>query len=73
MLAATAGCVYPTMLRSTIDPSYTLDATNASSGALSQQVGIYWWILAMIITVGYFIYLYRSFRGKVNLEEGYGH
>lgn len=73
MLAATAGCVFPTMLRSTIDPAYTLTATNAASGALSQQVGIYWWILAMIITIGYFVFLYRSFRGKVNLDEGYGH
>jgi cytochrome d ubiquinol oxidase subunit II len=73
MLASTAGAVFPTMLRSTIDPAYTLTATNAASGALSQQVGLYWWILAMIITIGYFIFLYRSFSGKVNLEEGYGH
>jgi len=73
MLAATAGCVFPVMLRSTLDPAYTLDATNASSGALSQQVGIYWWLLAMAITVGYFVFLYRSFKGKVRLEEGYGH
>ena len=73
MLAATAGCVFPTMLRSTISPAYTLDATNASSGALSQQVGIYWWVIAMAITVGYFVFLYRSFKGKVRLDEGYGH
>ena len=72
MLAATAGAVFPVMLRSTLDPLYTLDAFNASSGALSQQVGIYWWALAMIITVGYFVFLYKSFKGKVILDS-YGH
>jgi cytochrome d ubiquinol oxidase subunit II len=73
MLAATAGAVFPTMLPSTLDPANSLTAFNASSGALSLQVGIYWWVLAMIITIGYFVFLYRAFRGKVNLSEGYGH
>jgi cytochrome d ubiquinol oxidase subunit II len=72
MLAATAGAVFPIMLRSTIDASYTLDAMNASSGVLSQNIGIYWWALAMVITVGYFVFLYRSFKGRVILDS-YGH
>jgi len=72
MLASTAGAVFPVMLRSTIDPAYTLDAVNASAGALSQSVGIYWWALAMVITIGYFVFLYKSFKGKVKLDS-YGH
>jgi cytochrome d ubiquinol oxidase subunit II len=67
-----AGALFPVMLRSTIDPAYTLDAVNASAGALSQSVGIYWWALAMVITIGYFVFLYKSFKGKVKLDS-YGH
>lgn len=73
MLAGAATAVYPVLLPSTVDHAYDLNATNASSGALSQHVGIYWWIGAMLLTVIYFVFLFRSFRGKVNLEEGYGH
>jgi len=69
LLAATATGVYPTLLASTIDPAFTLDISNASAGGIGMSVGIYWWIAAMIITVGYFIYLFRTFAGKVKLGE----
>ena len=73
MLAATAGAVYPTMLTSTIDPANTLTIANASAGQLSLQVGFYWWMIAIVIAIGYFVYLFRSFAGKVRVDEGYGH
>ncbi|HVT13152.1 MAG TPA: cytochrome d ubiquinol oxidase subunit II [Fimbriimonadaceae bacterium] len=73
MLAATAFGLYPTLLSSTIDPDFDLTIANATSGQLSLHVGIVWWILAMILAVGYFIYLFRSFRGKVDLKQDYGH
>jgi cytochrome bd ubiquinol oxidase subunit II len=73
MLAATAVGVYPVLLSSTIDPSFDLTVTNASSGDLSLNVGIFWWVPAIGLAIVYFVYLFRSFRGKVNLEEGYGH
>lgn len=73
MLAATAGAVFPTMLTSTIDPHFTLTAYNSASGPLSMQVGIYWWVVAIAIAIGYFVFLYRAFRGKVAAGESYGH
>lgn len=73
MLAATALGLFPTLLSSTLDPAFDLNTSNASAGPLSLQVGLGWWVLAMILTIGYFIYLFRSFRGKVNLKEDYGH
>jgi cytochrome bd-type quinol oxidase subunit 2 len=31
-----------------------------------------WWSVGMATALGYFCYLYRSFKGKVSLEgEGY--
>ena len=33
-------------------------------------VGFVWWSIGMVIALGYFVFLYRMFRGKVNLAEG---
>ncbi|HTQ11963.1 MAG TPA: cytochrome d ubiquinol oxidase subunit II [Fimbriimonadaceae bacterium] len=73
MLAATASGVYPTLLGSTVSPAYDLNIVTASAGPLNLRVGLGWWIIAIILAIGYFTYLFRSFRGKVNPEEGYGH
>jgi cytochrome d ubiquinol oxidase subunit II len=32
-------------------------------------IGSVWWTLAMILALGYFVFIYRTFRGKVNLGE----
>jgi cytochrome bd ubiquinol oxidase subunit II len=29
-----------------------------------------WWTIGMILSVGYFVFVYRMFRGKVQLEGG---
>jgi len=31
-----------------------------------------WWSLAILLAIGYFTYLFHSFRGKVRLEGGDG-
>jgi cytochrome d ubiquinol oxidase subunit II len=73
MLAATAAGVYPTLLNSTLNPAYSLNIENASTGALGLHVGIYWWVIAIVIAIGYFVYLFRTFGGKVDMESEYGH
>ncbi len=70
MLVATAGALYPVLLRSTIDDAFTLDVTNASSESAGLASGLVIWAAAMILAVGYFAYLFRSFRGKA---DGRGH
>jgi cytochrome d ubiquinol oxidase subunit II len=72
MLAATAAAMYPFLLFSTLDPAWDLSIHNAAAGGLALQVGLVWWIPAVLIAIGYFIYLFRSFRGKVG-AEGHGH
>jgi cytochrome d ubiquinol oxidase subunit II len=69
LLFATVGTLYPVLLRSTIDANYTLDAFNASSPRATLVIGLTVWIPAMLLAVGYFTYLYRSFRGKVQVED----
>jgi cytochrome d ubiquinol oxidase subunit II len=68
MLGATAAGMFPHILISTLSPRFTLDAYNAAAGALSLRVGLVWWGIAMLLAIGYFIFLFRSFRGKVGLE-----
>lgn len=72
MLGATAALVYPNILVSTLNPAYNLTIDNAASGGLAMKIGLYWWIPALVLAVGYFVYMFRQFRGKVE-PDGDGH
>lgn len=69
LLLATTGTLYPVILRSTVDPRHTLDAFNASSPRATLVIGLVAWLPAMALAVGYFVYLYRTFGGKVQTED----
>lgn len=72
MLAATAAAMYPYLLFSTLNPSWDLSIYEAATGALALRLGLFWWTPAILIAIGYFVYLFHSFRGKVG-AEGHGH
>jgi cytochrome bd ubiquinol oxidase subunit II len=69
ILAATACGLYPVLLPSAIDPRFSLDAQSSASGSHGLAVGLVWWTAAMILTIGYFVYLFRSLRGKIAPAE----
>ena len=69
LLAATVGTLYPVLLRSTVESRFTLDAFNSSSPRATLVIGLVFWIPAMVLAIGYFTYLYRSVRGKVEPED----
>ena len=74
MLASTAFGLYPNLLPSSIDPSNSLTIHNTAAQAYGLNVGLVWWIVGMVLAAGYFIYVYRAFRGKVVLpaeDAGY--
>lgn len=72
MLGGAAFAMYPYLLPATTNPLFSLTIYNAKTGAYSLSVGLIWWGLGMALAVGYFTFLYRSFRGKVRLDqEGY--
>jgi cytochrome d ubiquinol oxidase subunit II len=74
MLAATAAGLYPDLLVSTLNPAFTLTIDSAKAGVLSLRAGLAWWAVAILLAIGYFTYLFRSFRGKVVLQqEGHGY
>jgi cytochrome d ubiquinol oxidase subunit II len=74
ILAATAASVWPVMLRSTLDPAWSLTAHNASASAHGLRVGLAWWLLGFPLALGYFAVLFWLHRGKVKSPaEGQGY
>jgi cytochrome d ubiquinol oxidase subunit II len=71
MLASTAFGLYPNVLPSSIDPLYNLTVHNVAAREYGLSVGIVWWILGMVLASGYFVYIYRAFRGKVSADSVY--
>lgn len=70
MLGGAAFAMHPYLLPASNDPSYGLTIYNARTGAFSLRVGLVWWLLGMALSVGYFTFIYRSFRGKLTPEVG---
>ncbi len=69
MLLATAGTLFPVILRSTLSAAFTIDAFGAAASPRSLARGLFVWIPAMALAVAYFVFLYREFRGKVGAAE----
>jgi len=73
LLAATAACVFPVMLRSTLNPDWSLTAYNAATNHYGLMAGLGWWCLGFPIAIAYFVVLFRLHRGKVKANEGEGY
>jgi cytochrome d ubiquinol oxidase subunit II len=69
MLASTAFGLFPYVLPASTSLQYGLTVYNTIAPAYGLGVGIVWWCVGMALATGYFTYLYRSFKGKVNLDE----
>jgi cytochrome d ubiquinol oxidase subunit II len=65
MLAGAAAAVYPNLLLSTTDPQLNITVFNAHSGEHGLAVGLIWWSFGMLLAAGYFVFVYRMFRGKI--------
>lgn len=68
-LGATAYGLYPYLLPASTNPEYSMTVFNSKAGAHGLHVGFGWWVFGMVLTVFYFVYLFRSFRGKVKVTE----
>jgi len=74
MLGATAFGLYPNVLPSSADPVRSLTVYNTITGEYGLSVGLIWWTIGILMASGYFIFLFRSFRGKVVVPaEGEGY
>jgi cytochrome d ubiquinol oxidase subunit II len=65
MLVGAAAAVYPNLLVSTTNPALNITVYNAAAGSYSLSYGLIWWTFGMALALGYFVFIYRMFRGKV--------
>jgi cytochrome bd ubiquinol oxidase subunit II len=65
MLVGAAAAVYPNLLMSSTDPTRNITVYNAAAGSYALSVGLIWWSFGMLLAIGYFIFIYRMFRGKI--------
>jgi cytochrome bd ubiquinol oxidase subunit II len=68
MLTSVVFGVYPMVLPAR-DPVFSLSVANAKAGAYGLKIGFVWWTIGMILAAGYFVFLYRSFAGKVSADR----
>ncbi len=69
MLALVAIELYPTLLISTVDPNYSIDIYNAASSTKSLKIMLTIVAIGSPLVIGYTIFVYRTFWGKVKLDE----
>lgn len=69
MLVGAAFALYPVVLPASTASAYNLTIYNTAAGRHGLSVGFAWWIVGMILALGYFFFVYRMFRGKVRVEE----
>lgn len=68
MLLSVAFGMYPYVLVG-IEPAQSMTISQAATTHYGLTVGLAWWIPGMLLVIGYFIYLYRNFWGKVDVER----
>ncbi len=67
MLVGAVVALFPNVLPA-IETSNSLTIYNSAAGSYGLRVGIVWWIIGMLIAISYFVFLFRTFRGKVVTE-----
>ena len=55
---------YPNWLRSTLDPSFSLTASNSASAHYGLGAALAWWGVGIALVAAYFTNLFRMMRGK---------
>lgn len=61
--------LYPNLLMSSIDPKYNIDINNAASSTKSMQIMLIIVAIGTPLVLGYTLFVYKTFRGKVKLDE----
>jgi cytochrome d ubiquinol oxidase subunit II len=68
MLVGAAFGLYPVVLPAR-NRQYDLTIYNTAAGMHGLRVGLVWWTFAAVLVIGYLVFVYRMFRGKVEWDE----
>lgn len=69
LLMLVAVQLYPVLLPSSIDPKYSVTIYNAASSQKSLGIMLTIVLIGAPLLAGYFLFLYRTFHGKVKLDD----
>jgi cytochrome d ubiquinol oxidase subunit II len=69
LLAATATGLYPTLLRSTLDPARNITAAAALSAPYGLSVALAWWPIALALAASYLGFAFRANRERVRADD----
>ena len=69
LMVAGAASVFPIMLHSTIAPENSLSAYQQAAGSHGLAIALVWWPVALVFSIGYFLFIYRHYAGKVKPAE----
>ena len=69
LLMLVAFQLYPVLLPSTIDPTYSVTIYNAASSQKSLGIMLTMVVVGAPLLAGYLIFLYKTFNGKVQLDD----
>lgn len=69
LLMLVAFQLYPVLLPSTIDPSYSVTIYNAASSEKSLGIMLTMVVVGAPLLLGYLAFLYKTFNGKVKLDD----
>jgi cytochrome d ubiquinol oxidase subunit II len=70
MLAGACWGLYPTLLPATTGADRDITLTRAISGPHTLAIGLVWWGFGMLLAIGYVVFVYAKFRGKVDIHDG---
>jgi len=70
MLGGAACALYPVLLPDSTDATRSLTIAAAATGSYAMRIALTWWLVALALVIGVFLYLYRTFRGKLAIGSG---
>ena len=73
MLMGAAAAMYPNLLVSSTEPALNITVYNAASSSYALSTGLIFWSLGMLLALGYFVFVYRMFKGKVSAGNSPGY
>ena len=63
------GVHFPNLVRAANDPAMNMTIYNSSSSALTLEVMLIIALIGMPLVIGYTLFLYKVFKGKVSSDE----
>lgn len=67
LLGAAAASVFPVMLHSTFSTAYSIDAYAGAVRGPGLGIATLWWPVGMTLSLAYFAFVFRQFKGKVRV------